>query len=110
MPSQALASAGAPVDARENHLPSNQETPMTKLKLLGAITILIMSGGAIAIQTIHPASTSAAAQQAGVVLAPKNTNEAAPSLTKIVPAAVVERESSFFVGTGDGSAGVWARP
>ena len=83
---------------------------MTKLKLLGAITILIMSGGAIAIQTIHPASTPAAAQQAEVTFAPKDTNEVVPNVTKIVPAAVIERESSFFVGTGDGSAGVWARP
>jgi hypothetical protein len=83
---------------------------MTKLNLLAASAIFVVLGGAITIQMIHSASTSAVAQQADVARAPKNTNEVAPNQTKIVPAAVVEREASFFIGTGDGSAGVWARP
>jgi len=83
---------------------------MTKLKLLGAITILIMLGGAISIQMINPASTSAAAQQGEVALATTDTKDVVANKTRIVPAAVVDHESGFFVGTGDGSAGVWARP
>jgi hypothetical protein len=98
-----------PVERAETTL-ANQEARMTKLKLLAATTISIALGGAIAIQMIHPASTPAAAHQSQVAFLTTSAKDRAADKTKIVPAPVIDHESSFFVGTGDGSAGVWARP
>jgi hypothetical protein len=83
---------------------------MTKLKLLTAMTILIALGGATTIKVFDLAPTSAAAQRVNTALARTDTPETRPYKSNIVAAGVMDRSPNFFVGTGDGSAGSWARP
>jgi hypothetical protein len=75
------------------------------LALTAAFTIIVLS---VVDKLFAPAEHPRAA--AAIISAPAKAKSGQPVTKPIVPAMPLDPDSAAFIGTGDGSAGYWAKP
>jgi hypothetical protein len=88
----------------------NQGSWMRKHDCLTTMIVLIVLGTIVTIKAMNLAITSAAAFQVATISDHTITAAALAKPKIIVPAAVVDHDHYFFVGSGDASAGSRVRP